>query len=75
MGEPSSGLDAEEKRRNPDIAGNRTPKSPVVQEIAWHSRKKQNSSYSSLFWDIKPCSPLQVNERFGENGASIFRNE
>jgi hypothetical protein len=28
-----------------------------------------------LFWDITPCSPLQVNRRFGEHNASIFTVE
>jgi hypothetical protein len=25
-----------------------------------------------IFWDIKPCSPLEINGCFGEKIASIF---
>jgi hypothetical protein len=30
---------------------------------------------SSVSWDIRLCSPLKVNRRFGEHVASIFRVE
>jgi hypothetical protein len=30
---------------------------------------------SITFWDITPCSPLQVNPRFEEHIASIFTIE
>jgi hypothetical protein len=28
---------------------------------------------SSIFWDITPCSPLNVKDVSGDNVASIFR--
>jgi hypothetical protein len=30
---------------------------------------------STIFWDVTPCSPVEVNHVLEEHNASIFRDE